>query len=237
VARAGNTCVFPSGFDETDFWIASSDFRAICIELDPDRVNAFMGSKAATAALAPAPQIITEDAHIAALLRTMALEVSQGSSTGALYGQSLSLALASYLAATSRVNKEKKTSQRFSRAQAQRIIDYIHSNLDCELSLLELAAVVRLSPRQFVRIFKETFDRTPHQYLIHQRVIRAKELLLGEQPLADIASAVGFAHQSHFSTMFQKISGISPGQFRRSHRLQDPEDESHALSMHHELVG
>jgi AraC family transcriptional regulator len=236
VARAGSTCVFPYGFSETDFSIASSNFQVICIELDPDLANALIGSKASTAACAPAPQIVTKDAHITALLKTMALEVSQGSPTGALYGQSLSLALMSYLAATSSVEREKKPSHRFSHAQAQRIIDYIRSNLDCELSLFDLAGVVRLRPRQFVRVFKETFGRTPHQYLIYQRVTRAKELLLGEQPLVDIASAVGFAHQSHFSTMFQKITGISPGRFRRSQQLQTPKRGLDALCTHDDLL-
>ena len=130
------------------------------------------------------------------------------------------LALASYIAATSNATYEKRK-KRFSYAQARRIVDYIHANLDRGLNLVEPAGVVGLRPRQFLKLFTQTFGRTPHQYVIYQRVAQARELLLGERPLAEIASSVGFANQSHFSNIFQKISGMSPGSFRCSFRPRD----------------
>ena len=53
VARAGNVCVFPSGFMETRFSIAGSKFEAIVVELDPARVEAFAGRRAAVGSLTP----------------------------------------------------------------------------------------------------------------------------------------------------------------------------------------
>ena len=52
--------------------------------------------------------------------------------------------------------------RKFSEPEARRVVDYIHSNIDRELSLVDLAQLAKISPRQFVRIFSNTFGRTPH---------------------------------------------------------------------------
>lgn len=219
VAQAGSALVFPSGFDETRFDIAESDFQLICVELDPTRVDAFLGPKRLLVAEALAPQMVIHDGHIAALLSTMASEVSQGCPGGALYGQSLSLALAAYL--TSRFSVKRlpnRQSLQFSEPQIRLLMDYIHANLDCEVSLFDLANLVQLRPRQFFRKFSNTFGTTPHQFIMNERVARAKELLSRGQLLADIAARLGFASQSHFSAVFRKVTGIPPGRFRREFR-------------------
>ena len=54
--------------------------------------------------------------------------------------------------------------ERFRRLEARRVMDYIHANIDRELSIFDLAKLVQLSPRQFIRIFSNTFGTTPHRY-------------------------------------------------------------------------
>jgi AraC family transcriptional regulator len=179
VARVGSVCIFPSGFDETHFSIAGSDFQAIVVELDPSSVEHLLGHKSPAPTGALAPQMVIEDAHIAALLRSMASEVEQGCPAGALYGQSLSLSLATYLAGRFSVKRAVgKPFKQFSETQAHLMMDYIHANLDCKLNLFDLANLVQLRPRQFFRIFSNTFDTTPHRYVMNERVAQAKELLL-----------------------------------------------------------
>jgi AraC family transcriptional regulator len=218
-ACLGSVSIFPGGFDETRFSVAGSDFEAICLELDPARVEALLGHHPNTSADALAAQIAIDDAQIAALLSSMALEVEQGCSAGALYGQSLSLALAAYLAGRfSPSPPETKPVRRLSRLQSQRLVDYVRANLDRELSLFELAALVQLSPRQFFRTFANTFDTTPHRYVIKERVERAKMLLSGDDMLVDIANGLGFSNQSHFSAVFRRATGMSPGRYRKEHR-------------------
>jgi AraC family transcriptional regulator len=102
-----------------------------------------------------------------------------------------------------------------SEEQARRMADYIQANLDGELNLLVLAELVGLSPRQFFRIFWNTFDTTPHRYIVDERVAQAKELIAKGQLLVDIAAKLGFASQSHFTSVFRQVTGISPGRFRR----------------------
>jgi len=214
VARAGSVCVIPSGFDETRFSVAGSDFKAIIVELDPARAKALLGCKSPATTGTIAPQIVIEDAHLTALLRTMASDVAQGCPVGALYGQSLSLALASYVAGRFSVKStEPRPLRRFSEREARRVAAYIDANLDGALNILELSNLVQLSPRQYVRIFSNTFGTTPHRYVMNKRVGRAKELISKGRSLAEVSAALGFASQSHLSFAFRQSTGMSPRQF------------------------
>ena len=218
VARAGSVCIFPSGFDETNFSLTGSKFEAIAVELDPARLERFAGCQSAAGALTP--QIVVEDTQIAALLTIMASEVAEGCPNGPLYGESLSLALASYLSGRFSVKgREGKPLRKFSEVEALRVMDYIHANLQRALNIFELAELIQLSPRQFIRIFSNTFGTTPHRYIINKRVALAKELIAKGRLLVEIAVKLGFASQSHFSGVFRKVTGMSPGQFRQDARL------------------
>ena len=230
LAKAGSVCVFPSGFAETHFSLAESEFEAIAVELDPARLEALAGPKAVIGALTP--QIVVEDTEIAGLLKKMASDVAQGCPSGPLYGQSLSLALASYLWDRFSVKRQKgRLLRQFSGSEARRVMDYIHANLDHALSLSDLAEIVQLSPRHFFRIFSNTFGTTPHRYILDERVAQAKELITKGLMLVEIATQLGFANQSHFSGEFRKVTGMTPGQFRRSlsnqERLSSADTEGH----------
>jgi AraC family transcriptional regulator len=108
--------------------------------------------------------------------------------------------------------------KRFSHSQVKKLLDFIAANLAGEVNPSDLADLVQMSPRQFFRFFSSTFGITPHQYLLKERVRRAKELLSGGSLPGDIASILGFSNHSHFSQVFKKITGISPGRFRREIR-------------------
>jgi AraC-like DNA-binding protein len=110
---------------------------------------------------------------------------------------------------------ERKPSPQLSDAQARRLVEHIHANLDCDLTLFDLSKIVHFSPRQFVRLFSNTFGKTPRQYIINERVARAKDLLSQGRLLVEIATTLGFSSQSHFSGTFRKMTGMSPGRFKR----------------------
>jgi AraC family transcriptional regulator len=100
-------------------------------------------------------------------------------------------------------------------AQLQRSLDYIHTHLDRELSLTELAEVINISPTYFASLFKQAIDISPHQYVIQQRVERAKLMLLKtDLAIADIALQVGFSSQSHLTQQFKRFTGMTPKQAR-----------------------
>jgi AraC family transcriptional regulator len=98
------------------------------------------------------------------------------------------------------------------------VADHIDANLGGALRLGELSRVVHMSPFHFARLFKRTAGVPPHRFVVRRRVERAIELLAGgEHPIAEIARLVGFATASHFTTVFRRITGVTPTEYRRGH--------------------
>jgi transcriptional regulator GlxA family with amidase domain len=104
-------------------------------------------------------------------------------------------------------------------AQEGRVEEMLLARLDGSLSLDELAAACGLSRSHFARAFKASFGQPPHRRLRAHRVERARELVLHSKlSLAEIAIQSGFSSQSHFTTVFTRSLGVSPGALRRSRR-------------------
>jgi AraC family transcriptional regulator len=100
-------------------------------------------------------------------------------------------------------------------AQLERSLNHIHTHLDRELSLGQIAAVINISPTYFASLFKHSIGISPHQYVIRQRVKRARSLLLKtDLAIADIALQVGFSSQSHLTQQFKRFTGMTPKQVR-----------------------
>ena len=104
--------------------------------------------------------------------------------------------------------------------QLQRARDFINVNLAHDPSIAEVAHECGLSSGYFARAFKRSTGVPPYQWLTKIRVERAKELLKDPRcELADIAQLCGFVDQSHFTRVFSRSEGYSPGRWRRLHRL------------------
>ena len=94
--------------------------------------------------------------------------------------------------------------------------EYVTIHLHDHITLERLAGVAGLSPYHFARKFKSEFGEPPHSYVIARRVSAACQLLRATHlPLKAIASDCGFADQSHFSRLFQRRMGVTPGEYRR----------------------
>jgi AraC family transcriptional regulator len=88
-----------------------------------------------------------------------------------------------------------------------------------DLQVREVAAACQLSPRHFARLFRITFRRSPHTFLVERRVDGLKRLLLStDVSLADAAVQAGFADQASMSRSFRRVVGASPGAWRMSQR-------------------
>src|SRR5713226_268425 len=97
----------------------------------------------------------------------------------------------------------------------RRVTEYIQQNLDKDLTLAELAAVVYMSPYHFARLFKGSTGVPPHRFVVRQRIARASAFLATEElSIAQISRMVGFRTPSHFTTVFRRVTGITP----RGHR-------------------
>jgi AraC family transcriptional regulator len=112
--------------------------------------------------------------------------------------------------------------------QLRQTIDYIQAHLDSaepmlrerNLSLAEIAAATNFSPTYFATLFKRATGNSPHQYVIQQRVERAKVLLnTTDLAIACIAFQVGFSSQSHLTQHFKRLTGSTPKQVSKIVRI------------------
>lgn len=99
--------------------------------------------------------------------------------------------------------------------QRRQLVEMIEHQLAEPLSIGQLATQCALSPYHFARMFRESFDVPPHQYLLARRLNRARHLLRNSAlALGDIALACGFASASHFTNRFRQTLGAAPGEYR-----------------------
>jgi AraC family transcriptional regulator len=98
----------------------------------------------------------------------------------------------------------------------KRVTVYIDQNIDQPLSLDCLARAAGLSRMHFASLFRKATGLRPHDYVVRRRVERAQQLLSGSpDPIVEIALAVGFQSQSHFTTVFKRVFGITPHLWRQ----------------------
>lgn len=97
--------------------------------------------------------------------------------------------------------------------------DFMDSSFSRQLTLPEIARVACLSTHHFLRLFKQTFGETPHQYLTRRRLSVARELLgQTDQPVIQVCLSVGLENASSFSRSFRSRYGCSPLNFRRAQK-------------------
>ena len=96
---------------------------------------------------------------------------------------------------------------------------YIDECYDLPLDLTEISKQACLSRYHFLRLFRDAFDTTPHQYLIHRRIERAKELLRARSlSVTDVCFEVGFQSLGSFSSLFRRCVGHAPISYRKRQR-------------------
>lgn len=96
--------------------------------------------------------------------------------------------------------------------------EHIRRHYAQPLSLAELTAIAGLSVAQLERHCKRIFQLTPRQMIHKARLGAASQLLLGELPITEIALRCGYTDHSAFSRQFKALTGLSPSQYRDSHR-------------------
>jgi AraC family transcriptional regulator len=97
----------------------------------------------------------------------------------------------------------------------RRMTEYIHQNLDKDLTLAELADVVYMSPYHFARLFKGSTGVPPHHFVVQQRIAHARGVLATTgRSIAEISRLVGFRTPSHFTRVFRRVLGTTPGAYR-----------------------
>lgn len=94
-------------------------------------------------------------------------------------------------------------------------VTFIEQNFQNDITVEDIAASCGLNRSYFGKIFHESIGKTPQEFLITYRMVKATELLkLTTLSIGDIGSAVGYPNQLHFSRAFKNVYGISPRQWR-----------------------
>ena len=117
-----------------------------------------------------------------------------------------------------RVETDLETLQRLGRAR-----DFIDHCYDHPLSLDQISEKACFSRYHFLRLFRQAFNKTPHQYLIERRIEKAKELLRAEDDVrvTDVCFEVGFQSLGSFSSLFHKYVGHAPVTYREKVRQRE----------------
>jgi AraC-like DNA-binding protein len=90
---------------------------------------------------------------------------------------------------------------------------FIDAHFADNIELNNITDEAYFSKFHFIRAFKNTYGKTPHQYLIYVRIEQARELLKTGIPVSEVCYSVGFESLSSFSGLFKRMSGLSPSAY------------------------
>jgi AraC family transcriptional regulator len=157
------------------------------------------------------------DATVYQMVASIADELGPAGNRGPAYTEALAIALIGHLlrghlqASNIIVAGAGLTPHRLRRCQ-----QYIETHLGNELSIEELAAHAEMSRFHFTRAFKKAMGQTPHRYVLERRISVARMMVqTTSRPVNEIATELGFANQSHFSAVFNQLTGVTPSMYRR----------------------
>ena len=157
------------------------------------------------------------DARLGALVAAVNAERVAGFPSGRLFLDCIEQAIAVALVNDYAFRRPSPRTYRggLTPARLRKVMELVHAEMDSDLSLEELADAAGLSITHFSEMFRQSTGQSPHQFVLHSRIDRAKELLrAAEMRVLDVAVACGFKSQQHFARVFRGVCGASPTQYR-----------------------
>ena len=211
----GDIAIIPAGSVHRCNWNNSAEFGILAFEplllkqvgqdlVDSDRIKLI-------------PKFMNQqDELITGIFATLKDELESNKIGSNLLIDSLKTTLVIHILRKYCTTKPKLSSYKdgLSKSKLRQIKEYIHEHLDRNLTVIELAEIAQISPYHFIRLFKKATARTPHQYILQQRIEKARYLLQHQEiTISEIAALVGFCDQSHFTKYFKQIVGMTPRQY------------------------
>jgi len=214
----GQASIVPAGHQYSANW--KEELEDLAIHLDPE----FIARQASELVQTDNVDLIAaceiSDPLVHQIGRSLAAEVDAGAPAGSIYAESLVNTLVAHL-----LRHHSSAGEKFQnylgglpKHKLRRVTEFIDENLEHDLTLADLAEMAELSPFHFARSFKQATGSTPIQFLMQRRVDLAKRLLVeNELPIVEIGLRAGFKNQSHFTTLFRKITAMTPKAYRNMH--------------------
>ncbi|KAA1180120.1 helix-turn-helix transcriptional regulator [Rhizobium tropici] len=217
--KHGDIDVVPAELD--GWWEDDRDCTILRLNIHPELLQSAaltLGRNPDTVSLTPKFQL--RDARLESIAWAIKTEIEAPVPSDRTYAEALGLALAIRLVEGSGQEAADITATGavLTNRQKRCLAEFIEEHIDRSLSLADLAEVAGLSVSHLKPLFRAAFAMPVHQYVLARRVERARLLILsGDMPLAQIASASGFAHQSHMTHWMRRILGLTPGMINRLH--------------------
>ncbi|TXI00346.1 MAG: AraC family transcriptional regulator [Rhizobium sp.] len=215
--KHGDIDIVPAGLD--GWWEDDRDCTILRLNIHPELLHAAaaaLGRDPDTVSLAPKFQL--RDARLESIAWAIKTEIEAPVPSDQTYAEALGLALAIRLVDGDgkRTSTPLVAGTTLTDRQKRRLAEFIEAHIDQGLSLADLAAVAGLSVSHLKPLFRASFGAPVHRYVLARRVERARLLILSaDMPLAEIALAAGFAHQSHMTHWMRRILGTTPGMLNR----------------------
>ncbi len=211
---AGEMSLVPRHFEK---WFRTDlDFWYLSVGISDAALTAAADGTSGEVELRRADNLV--DARLRALVEAVNAERIAGFPSGRLFLDSVEQALAVALVNGYAVRHHSVQTHRggLGCARLRRIKEFVDAKMEDELTLREMAQSVGLSTAHFSRMFRKSTGETPHQFLLRQRVERAKEMLRSaDARVMDVAVACGFKTQQHFAQIFRHECGASPTEYRQ----------------------
>ena len=211
----GDVFVVPAGVPHRAYWKQESE--GIMLALKPESVVSAAIDSVNSDRLEIVPQFASTDLRLLQIGKWLLAELQEKQMGSSLYIESLTTMLKVHLLRNYSAVQPTITDYRggLAKHKQRKAIFFINENLDRDLKLAQIAGLVGMSPYHFARMFKQSTGLTPHQYLVRQRLVKAKELLrYSDMAIADIAYTVGYKNPSHFAKVFRKHIKVSPTDYR-----------------------
>jgi AraC family transcriptional regulator len=190
--------------------LLAAEFHAPCDFIHFHVSNDYLRRCQGSAYPNPLHDLVIRDPLAELLCRSL---IEGGGAGDGSYVESVGQTLVMHIA---RMKRPQWTVNAMPKWRLRRVQEYIDTHFREPLSLADLAAVAGLSRMHFAAQFRAATGYRPHDYLLYQRIENAKAILSNTgTPLAEVALTLGFQAQSHFSTVFKRLTGETPARWRR----------------------
>lgn len=197
---------------------ATDQHRIIAIQISPHNLKEIASLLFDNSYIEFQNTPVFADYHIENLIELFLYE-SQNKQTGYEF---IMEHLGSLLGATilrklkSNIDLHEKNLNEIKKIDIKRALDYLHTNLNQDFSLSNVAELAGLSKYHFIRVFKKETGKTPYQYFVDLKIEKAVKLIKTKQyPITEISFLCGFKDHSHFSRVFLSKTGMSPSQYKK----------------------
>ncbi len=213
--KSGDVVLLPA--HTPSFWRTELPRDNLHLDLSPHWLEKVNGQEAATVALRSC--FGKNDPVLGQLVQVLLTALSNNSALHPSFADGIASSVAVHLLEHYRApGSAPRPASGLTARQLRHVQSFVLDNLDQPLPVELLAAETQLSVYHFSRCFKASCGLTPHQFVLHQRMLRARTLLLeSRSPVGAIAEQLGFASASHFSQAFARQWGMSPLRFRQQH--------------------